>query len=167
MHQPKTYARIVWEDLRAYFVPSKRVPKLGNGGDLDPQLDWTAGADPSYVRAIEDGMRAFFNDFSVNRAHGGLEFLHDYKGRVRFGAFALTLCTALTLLGLLIGDRRSRLTVFLLGVGGLALLTGPSLSGGYAGRYSVPLTGPLLAAAAVTLLSLWQLERRRRSEDSS
>ena len=57
--------------------------------------------------------------------------------------------------------------MFLLGVGGLALLTGPSLSGGYAGRYSVPLTGPLLAAAAVTLLSLWQLERRRRSEDSS
>ena len=60
------------------------------------------------------------------------------------------------LIGLLVGTRRSRVGVLLFGVGGLALLISPVLTGNYIGRYLVPLTGPMMAAGAVTITELWR-----------
>jgi hypothetical protein len=80
----------------------------------------------------------------------------------RFGATLLSVTTLLILIGLLIGTRRSRVGVLLFGVGGLALLVSPVLTGNYVGRYLVPLTGPMMAAAAVTITELWR--RRPRSD---
>jgi hypothetical protein len=63
--------------------------------------------------------------------------------------------TLLTLIGLMVGTRRSRVAVFLFGVGGLAMLVPPALTGTYAGRYMVPMAGPMMAAAAIAVVELW------------
>lgn len=164
LHQPKTYAETVWRDLRAYFVPTSRQYRLGTGGDLDPQLDWTASG-PGYartVRAVESGMRVFFNPFRTTKDSGGLSFMHDYQRIFRFGATLLTLTTLLTLLGLVVGPRRSRIGVLLFGVGGLSLLAAPTLTVYYTGRYAVPIAPLMAAGAAIAVHALWQMEAGRR-----
>lgn len=166
VHQPKTYALAVWRDLRAYFVPTTRQFKLGTGGDLDPQLDWTASG-PGYadtIRDVEAGMQEFFNPFRTTKDASGLDFLHGYQRVFRFGATLLTLTTLLTLVGLLVGPRRSRIGVLLFGVGGLSLLAVPTLTVYYTGRYSVPVAPLMAAGAGITVWTLWRMEAQRRRQ---
>ena len=85
---------------------------------------------------------------------------------LRFGATALFVTTLLTLLGLLIGTRRSRLGVLVLGAGGLSLLIAPALTGTYSGRYTVPMAGPLVGAAAIALTEGLRRCRRRTAWSS-
>lgn len=73
-----------------------------------------------------------------------------------FGATALAISTLLTLIGLVIGTRRSRAGVLLFGLGGLALLLPIALTANYSGRYTVPMAGPMTAAAAIALFELWR-----------
>jgi 4-amino-4-deoxy-L-arabinose transferase-like glycosyltransferase len=165
VHQPKTYALAVWRDLRSYFVPSARVYKAGTGGDLDPQLDWTAPVVPGYketVRDVEAGMQVFYHRFHTTKDSDGLTFLHGYQRIFRFGATALTICTLLSLLGLLMGPRRGRVGVLLFGIGGLSLLAAPTLSVYYTGRYTVPVAPLIAAGAAITVWALWRMEAERR-----
>jgi Dolichyl-phosphate-mannose-protein mannosyltransferase len=167
VHQPKTYAKTVWRDLRAYFVPSARQYRLGTGGDLDPQLDWTAPAGPGYaetVRDVEAGMEGFFDPFNTTKDRSGLRFLHDYQRVFRFGATLLTITTLLTLLGLLVGPRRARIGVLLFGVGGISLLAAPTLTVYYTGRYSVPVAPLMAASAAIAVWALCRMEGQRRRE---
>lgn len=149
--QPLDYLSTTWEYLRAYWFPNL-TPE--GGTDLDPQLDFTARS--VFEQDIERGLESFYNDFSVHRDQTGLEFLHDWQRVVRFGGTALAITTVLALIGLLVGPRRSRVGVLLFGIGGLALLVAPVLTGNYAGRYTVPMAGPLFAAAAITVLALWR-----------
>ena len=104
----------------------------------------------------------FFNPFHVTRRTEPLELLHDYQRVFRFGATVLTLATLLTLLGLLVGPARSRAGVLLFGVGGLAMLLGPTLSVYAIGRYSVPLAPLFAAGAAITVWTLSRMESQRR-----
>jgi hypothetical protein len=163
IHQPKTYALTVWRDLRTYFVPSTKPPRPYSGGDLDGELDWTVWYPESAesIRRIGAGMQ-FFNPFHVTRRTEPLELLHDYQRVFRFGATVLTLATLLTLLGLLVGPARSRAGVLLFGVGGLAMLLGPTLSVYAIGRYSVPLAPLFAAGAAITVWTLSRMESQRR-----
>jgi 4-amino-4-deoxy-L-arabinose transferase-like glycosyltransferase len=166
--QPFDYLEAVWLDLRSFFVPSLHAQILFSGGALDPQLNWSAALppypnlDPRTEVDTERGMEEFFNDFSVSKNRSGLEFLRDVQRVLRFGATALVVATALTLLGLLIGPRRNRVGVLLFGVGGLALLAAPTLSGIYVGRYMVPLAGLLAAGAAIAATSILRAEADRR-----
>jgi hypothetical protein len=167
--QPTDYLDTVWEDLRAYWVPSLHLREFGGGG-LDPQLDYTRAineADRYYTEiqpVTESGMERFFNDFSVDKDSFGLEFMRGWQHVTRFGAVALSIATLLTALGLLIGDRRSRIGVLLFGIGGLSLLIAPALTGNYVGRYTVPMTGLMAAASAVALTAIVRAERARRRE---
>ena len=149
--QPLDYLSTTWEYLRAYWFPNL-TPE--GGTDLDPQLDFTARS--VFEQDIERGLESFYNDFSVHRDQAGLEFLHNWQRVVRFGGTALAITTVLALIGLLVGPRRFRVGVLLFGIGGLALLVAPVLTGNYAGRYTVPMAGPLFAAAAITILALWR-----------
>lgn len=169
LHQPKTYAQTVWRDVRTYFVPSTRVARPWAGGDLDSELDWTVWYPGSAktVRDIHAGMRAFFDPFRATRHTASLELLHDYQRVLRFGATSLTITALLTLLGLLVGSRRSRIGVLLFGVGGLAMLAGPALSVYAIGRYSVPVAPFFAAGAAITVWTLWRMEAARRVSASS
>ena len=88
--------------------------------------------------------------------------LRQWQIRIRFGATVLFVTTVLTLVGLVIGSFRERLAVFLFGVGGLSLLLAPVLTGTYAGRYTVPMAGPLMAAAGITLSAIWARRRWNR-----
>lgn len=173
--QPRDYARAVWRDLKAYWVPGSRPYVDGAGGDLDPQLDWeiTLPPDSRFDAATkagtQKGMELFFNPFTVDQDAAGIRFLDTVQRIFRFGGTLLSLATLLVLVGLFVGPRRNRVGVLLFGGGGLALLAAPSLSAIYIGRYTVPAAGPLVGAAAIAILSVARLEvqRRRATRDAS
>ena len=136
------------------------------GTPLDPQLDFTH-TNPYFTGGIEQRLESYYDPFTVHPRRDGLEFLRGWQRVGRFGATALTLATLLTLVGLAIGTRRSRAGVVLFGLGGLALIITAALGGTYAGRYTVPMAGPLMAAAAIALLEMKRRlgssrQRRRR-----
>lgn len=163
LHQPRTYAKVMWRELKTYFVPS-----LDPGDHLDGELDWSRAnlaGHPSGA-GIERSMEGFFEPFEPRASAGTVALLHDYQRIFRFGATLLSICSLLTLIGLVVGPRRSRAGVLLFGLGGLALLVPPILSVFYVARYTVPLGPPLMAAAAITVLALYRMERLRRVEDA-
>jgi hypothetical protein len=90
-----------------------------------------------------------------------LQLLHDIALVVRFGATLLSITTLLTLIGLFVGPRRSRVAGLLFGGGGLSLLLIPVLLSTYAGRYTVPMAAPMVAAAGVVLHELVTAVNRR------
>ncbi len=151
-----------WGYLRAYFVPGwlpKRLRPSSNG--LDPQLDFTY-PNAYFVTEIKQDLESFYAPFDVHPRHTGLRVLHDWQRVFRFGATLLVITTILTLIGLAIGPFSVRLAVLLFGGGGLSLLVAPVLTGTYAGRYSVPMAGPMMASAAVVLNELLRRARTRR-----
>jgi hypothetical protein len=159
--QPLDFAGMAWEYLRGYWAPSLRPERPDSGGNLDPQLDFTF-ENPYAAPIIEARLKSFYDDFTVDPYEPGLEFLHDWQRLGRFGGTLLSITTLLTLLGLVVGMRRSRVGVLLFGVGGLALIVAPALSVDFTGRYTVPMAGPLVAAAAITLTELWRRLASRR-----
>ena len=157
--QPLDFIAAAWSYLRSYYVPSSRPARLKSSTELDPQLDFTYG-NVYFVPRIEADLEEFYDRFSVHPRRWGLQLLRDWQRVFRFGATALFITTLLTLIGLAIGPRRSRVGVLLFGVGGLSLLVAPVLTGTYSGRYTVPMAGPLMAAAAITITALWRSRRR-------
>ncbi len=129
--------------------PSRRVAPIGAA------LAFAQGA---YQQHLVDN---FYDPFSVHTNRTGLRFLRDWQRVFRFNAVALWITTLLVLLGLVVGTRRSRIGVLLFGVGGLSLILAPALTANFWGRYTVPMAGPLAAAAAIALVALW---RERRGE---
>jgi hypothetical protein len=157
LHEPRAYLESVWRDVKGYYLPNDWRGPTGNGTSLDGQLQWRRDSWSSLPdRTTEEGMERFFNSFRVHRNHAVVEILHDYQRVFRMGAVALTIATALILIGLLVGPRRSRLTVLVLGVGGLAMFILPTFGAIYAGRYSVPMAGLIISAAIVGLMSGWE-----------
>ena len=67
--QPFDYAESVWENLRAYWVPSLMPVKAGEGEGLDPLLDYRLGADEGFFGQVQlnvaADMEAFFNPFTL------------------------------------------------------------------------------------------------------
>lgn len=164
--QPGDYARSVWDNLRAYWVPSLMPVAAGEGEGLDPLLDYRLGVDDAFFAQVQinvaDQMRVFFDDFSLDRHRAPLEAISTWQQVSRFGGTMLALATVLVIAGLIAGTRRERVGELMLGVGGLALIAAPALTGNYTGRYTVPMAGPMLAGAAIALVALWREGRSRR-----
>lgn len=158
--QPLDFANTAWMYLRWYYVPSSRPPD--KGVDLDPGLSFTFD-NPFLASTIQASLERYYDDFTPSTYDPGRHFLRAWQHVTRFGATLLSVTTLLLLVGLAIGTRRSRVGVLLFGVGGLALLVAPVLTGNYIGRYLVPMTGPMVAAAAVTITELWRRRPRRPS----
>ena len=161
--QPGRYLGTVYDNLRDYFIPSLFVYVPGAGGGLDSELDWSGNVDPTDRHHIIAGMEEFFDPFNPHRHPRRVRALHDYQRVARFGATLLTICTLLTILGLAVGPHRTRIGVFVFGVSGFVLLLPESFVGAYLGRYTVPIAGPMGAAAGITLWTLWRMEQLRRS----
>jgi dolichyl-phosphate-mannose-protein mannosyltransferase len=165
--QPLDYLGSVWEYLQGYWFPGSPPRRPDSGGGPDPQLAFSGGYSGAQLLAIavsvQDTLQTFYNRFTLHTYQPGLDFLRAWQRIVRFGPLALSIATVLTLIGLVIGSRRSRAGVLLFGVGGLALIFAPALTANYAGRYLVPLAGPMLAAAAITIVELWRRRQRRHS----
>jgi hypothetical protein len=151
-----------WSYLRSYYVPSSRPARLKSSTGLDPQLDFTYAGNVFYVAAGLDALKAFFKPFSLHRLGWGLSVLREWQLVVRFGATALFLTTILTLIGPVIGPRRSRVGVILFGLGGLSLIGAPALTGTYSGRHTVTMAGLLMAAAAITITASWRAYGRTK-----
>jgi hypothetical protein len=150
---------------------------------LDPQLAFNnglpdsglyelrAGATDSspaqlvgFLQAAGQGkLETYYDDFTVHKVRGGLEFLRAWQRVVRFGATALSIATLLVLAGLAVGTRRSRTGVLLFGVGGLSLILVPTLTANTWDRYTVPMAGPMLAAVAIALVALINRLRAERA----
>jgi 4-amino-4-deoxy-L-arabinose transferase-like glycosyltransferase len=175
--QPGDYLETVWQTLRGYWVPGSRPDRPDAGGELDPQLSFTNGLDdsgdysagqvPLIETAFERSLETYYDNFNTHEYRPGLELLRGWQRAVRFGATALMIATVLTLLGLVLGTRRSRVGVLLFGVGGLALILAPALTANYYGRYTIPMAGPLAAAAAIAIVALWRLRPSRASESAA
>ena len=145
-----------WSYLRSYYLPSTLPARLKpTTTELDPQLDVTNAGNAIFDAVGHLRLEQFFAPFRMHRFHDGLQVLRGWQVAIRFGATLLSITTILTLLGLMIGDFRSRLAVFLFGCGGLSLLIAPVLTGTYSGRYTVPMAGPLMAAAGIAVRELW------------
>jgi hypothetical protein len=147
--QPGDFLSTAWDYLSAYWVPGSSPP----GTELDPQLDFTREG-YVFVPAIEQSLEVFYNDFTIDEYRPGLEFLRGWHRLTRFGGVLLSIATLLTLIGLAVGTRRSRVGVLAFGIGGLALIVAPALTGNYVGRYTVPMAGLMMAAAAITIVEL-------------
>ncbi len=158
--QPEDFVSLAWEYLRAYYVPSSARPALGSG--LDPQVD--PRSEGFFMPVVEDNLMAYYGDFTPHRSEAGLDLLRSFQHLARFGGTALSIATVLVLLGLIVGDRRSRLGVAMFGIGGLALIAAPVLTGAYIGRYTVPMAAPMMAAAAIALVALWRRWAARSSK---
>ncbi len=150
-----------WDYFRSYYVPGALPARLNGSSGLDPQLDWKFGGNVYYVAAQIEALEQFFGPFTIHRMKWGLDVLRAEQVVFRFGATALFITTILTLIGLAVGRRRSRFGVFLFGVGGVSLLIAPALSSTYSGRYTVPMAGLMMAAAAITITELWRRARAR------
>ncbi len=151
--QPLDFAGTAWRYLRWYYLPGSRP--AGKGVGIDPGLSFTWD-NPYLAPTIQASLEHYYDHFDPHTYSPGRRFLRAWQHVTRFGATLLSVTTVLMLIGLLVGTRRSRLGVLLFGVGGLALLISPVLTGNYIGRYLVPLTGPMMAAAAVTITELWR-----------
>jgi hypothetical protein len=139
----------------------------GDGEGLDPVLDFRIGLGSPFFAALEQhvqtDMEQFYNDFTVDRDRKPLELISSWQQVGRFGGTMLSITTVLALVGLFVGTRRNRLGVLVLGLGGLALIVPPALTGNYTGRYTVPMAGPMLAGAAIALTALWCEIRARQA----
>jgi 4-amino-4-deoxy-L-arabinose transferase-like glycosyltransferase len=171
LSQPGSYLRLVWRDFRAFFVPTSHGGPIYSGHGLDPTLDWrvplifTDANSRETLAGTEAGLENFFDEFEIDIVPSALETLRDYQRVFRFGATALSVSTILALIGLFVGPRRSRIGIFLLAAGSVALLVSPAIAGIYVGRYTVPLAGPIAAAAAIAAVQLWRVERARRVKE--
>jgi len=157
--QPGDFASLAWRYLRAYWLPSTR-PEADDFG-LDPQLDFSLER-PEIAGFIHPSLEVFYDEFTVHRFEPGLYLLRGVQRVTRFGATLLSITTVLVFVGLFIGDRRSRIGIVMFGLGGLALIIAPALTGAYVGRYTLPMAAPLMAAAGITLVSLRRGWLRRR-----
>jgi hypothetical protein len=160
--EPSVYLSSVYHNLRDYFIPSLFVYVPGAGSGLDGELDWGSIPDPTTTRNVTVGMESFFDRFNAHRHPRRVRALRDYQRIFRFGATMLTLTALLALLGLGIGSRNARVGVIIFGLGGIVTLFPEALVGAYLGRYTVPLAGPMAAAAGISLWSVAQMERIRR-----
>ncbi len=163
------YLDLVWGDFRAFFVPSRTMGPIYAGHSLDPSLDWRYPLTFDEGQAVDwragtvGQLETFYNDIEIDSSPAALQDLHDYQRVFRFGATALTICTLLAILGLLIGPRKNRVAILLLAGSGIAILVSPALAGIYVGRYTVPIAGPVAGAAALAAMQLWRFEHERRS----
>lgn len=157
LHQPRAYLESIGPDVLAYFFPDSYGDwKSGKGTDIDGQLSWSFATLPDETQATtQEGMETFFSPFSEHRRYRLINGFYDYQRVVRFGGTLLTISTILILIGLLVGTRRSRIAVLLLGVGGLAILLLPIFASNYIGRYVVPPSGPIAAAAVIAAMSIY------------
>jgi Dolichyl-phosphate-mannose-protein mannosyltransferase len=161
LSSPRAYATQVWRDIKAYWFPGGWDGPIGSGTSLDGQLRWNQAWDPGPDRYTEAGMEEFFDPFRIDRDMGTLDLLTDYQRVFRLGGFLLGVCTILIALGLLLGNRRQRLSVLVLGVGGLAMFVLPTFGAIYAGRYTVPMAGLIVAAAAIGAMAAGEWGNRQ------
>jgi Dolichyl-phosphate-mannose-protein mannosyltransferase len=169
--QPGDYLRHAWVYLRGYWFPDAG-PDQSAG--LDPQLAFTNGLPDSGFYPVlgvalleagfEQSLETYYDDFTVHEYRPGLEFLRSWQTVVRFGATLLSITTILVLFGFVVGTRRSRVGVLLFGIGGLSLIVLPALGGAYTGRYTVPMAGPMMAGAAITIIELWRTFKSRKRQ---
>jgi hypothetical protein len=157
--QPGDYLDSVWEYGQGYWYPGSPPSRPDAGGGLDPQLAFTGEYSEIELALIElaseDSLEDYYNSFSLQKYEHGLEIHRGWQRVIRFVPVLVSITTLLTFVGLVVGTRRSRVGVLLFGAGGLTMLVPPALTATYAGRYIVPIAGPMMAAAAIAIVELW------------
>ena len=102
-----------WSYFRSYYVPSSLPARLKGSTGLDPQLSYTNSGNIFFVAGALQALHDYYGPFPQRKSHVGLAVLRRWQLIIRFGATALFATTILTLIGLLVGTRRSRFGVLL------------------------------------------------------
>ena len=124
---------------------------------MPPLNESLALAQAVYKQHLED---YFYDDFSVHTDQTGLRFLRGWQRVVQVQrGRPLDHHPARPARARAVGTRRSRIGVLLFGIGGLSLILAPALTANFWGRYTVPMAGPLTAAAAIAIVALWRARR--------
>jgi len=143
--QPLDYARAVASDLVRYVAPHHSSRPYAGLGPEVLRLGQEPAATPAQVERV---IGSYYEPASPKERFP-LELFNAYAGIVRGHGVLLPLALLLAVAGLVLGGRRERVAVGLLGGVALALAAFPPAVLAYNPRYIVPALAPLAAAAAV------------------
>jgi hypothetical protein len=154
-NQPLSYAEDVARDFARYFVDVEAPAYSGAGYDL-VEVDRRA---PGFEEEIHAAINSYYADEPL-AIRGGVEDLAAIQDvlRVRRAGLLAALVLALAGLALARGALRAGL-VLLMGTALLSMLV-PVATAIYSARYAIPVTGPLVAAAAI---GFWLILNRARA----
>ena len=143
--QPLDYARAVASDLVRYVAPHRSGrPYSGLGPEV-----LRLGQEPAATPAQVERLIGSYYARASPKERSPLEALDAYAGIVRGHGALLPLALLLGVAGLVLGGRRERVAIGLMGGVALALAAFPPAILAYNPRYVVPALAPLAAAAAV------------------
>ena len=155
--QPLSYAGDLGRDLIRYFQPSFQ-PQDFSGVGLEV-LDVNRRA-PGTEEGLAATMNAYYDD-DTYEIGSGVETMADLQDVLRVHPKLLLVCLLLGGIGTVLARGRLRWgLVLLLGVS-LAMMVIAPATAIWSARYAVPVSGPIVAAAAI---GAWLLVARLRAE---
>jgi hypothetical protein len=159
IHQPLSYANVVARDFVRYFEPSFQPQDFSGYGYDELDVELRLPAEPIVVAAIN----SYYGDVAIE-VDDGIEPLGELQDVVRIHPKLLALAILLAVGGLILGRGRARAGVALLLGTSLVLLLVPPATAIWSSRYAVPVSGPLVASAAIgTWLALGAISGRLRA----
>lgn len=151
--QPLDYVSDAGKDALRYWEPNLNNRDYGGVGFEVVDIERRA---PGAEEEINAAINAYYDDEQLE-IHGFAEQLADLQGVLRLNPWLMYVLTALSITALVLArGRQRRGLVLLLGVS-LLLLVIPPATAIWSARYAVPVTGPLVGAAAV---GLWLARER-------
>ncbi len=161
VNQPLDYLRTVARDSLRYYLPSLGTRPYGGVGYEVVDIDRRA---PGVEEEILANLNGYYDDERLE-VKGLAYSMADIQDVLRLQAWLLGLATLGAIVGLVLARGRLRAGLALVVVLSAALLFVPTATAIWSARYAVPITGPVLGAAAagVWLLAVRLRERRRRA----
>ena len=150
---------MVARDFVRYFEPSFQPQDFSGYGYDELDVELRLPAEPTVVSAIN----SYYGDVAIE-VDDGIEVLGELQDVVRIHPKLLALAILLAVAGLILGRGRARAGVALLLGTSLVLLLVPPATAIWSSRYAVPVSGPLVASAAIgTWLALGAIRGRLRA----
>jgi 4-amino-4-deoxy-L-arabinose transferase-like glycosyltransferase len=156
IHQPLDYLRVVGRDMLRYVDPDHASgPGRGStyAGMVGPEILFN----PLFAPEVERAARSYYGpDQSGYHVDSGLlDALKDYESKTRVQGPAIALLALLSLAGPLLARGRLRSAALLFSLAAWALAIAPVASFWWSARTSIPVFGPLGAAAALGGWATW------------
>jgi hypothetical protein len=164
VNQPLDYLRTVARESLRYFIPSIEGRPFGGVGYEVIDIDRRA---PDVEEEINATVNRYYDDQRLE-VMGLANSLGDLQDVLRLQPWLLALATVGALVSLALARGRLRAGLALMLVLSAALLLIPTATAIWSARYAVPITGPVLgAAAAGAWLIFVRLRVRHRVEGAS
>ncbi len=144
LHQPLDYLRAVGVDLARYVDPA--LDGARPYGGEDSTMVSFSDSQPALERSLDRALSSHYSD-TERYTSSSIWFLRDYQRLVRVSGWTLLGALCLAVIGLVLGNHRTRCYTALFLLCALALFVIPVMTFTYDYRYGMPPT-PLLVIAA-------------------